>query len=91
LLDPGDGILRPAMKIDVFPNPLGSISNGISPFNEAGQLAFRVTFADQSQGIFVASPDVGAVPEPGWGGVAILVTGGLMFRRRRRVDEVAKI
>lgn len=84
LLDPGDGILRPAMKIDVFPNPLGSISNGISPFNESGQLAFRVTFADQSQGIFIASPDVGAIPEPGWGGLAMLVlTRGLMLRRRR--------
>jgi hypothetical protein len=84
LLDPGDGILRPATNISVFPYYEGNISQGDSPFNDAGQLAFRVTFPDKSQGIFIASPDFNGIfiPEPTCG-AALLSTFALLARRRR--------
>lgn len=84
MLDPGDGILRPATNISFFPYFEGNISNGDSPFNDAGQFAFREIFPDNSQGIFIASPDFDGVfiPEPGCG--AVLLSIGFLTAQRRR-------
>jgi hypothetical protein len=83
LLDPGDGVLRPARNIAVFPNYTGSVTSGTSGFNDLGQLAFRVTFADDRQAIFLASVDPVVIPEPGVAMLGTVATIGLLYRRRR--------
>ncbi|MEO7317894.1 MAG: choice-of-anchor tandem repeat NxxGxxAF-containing protein [Chthoniobacteraceae bacterium] len=49
-----------------------------SPFNDAGQIAFRASFTDGSSGVFVAS-----VPEPCT--ALLLMFGGLSLAVRRRL------
>ncbi|HEY7119501.1 MAG TPA: hypothetical protein VH475_23115, partial [Tepidisphaeraceae bacterium] len=82
LLDAGDGSMRPAAKIAIFPNYSGSLTSGTSPFTDAGQLAFRVTFADDRQAIYIASAsgDPVLIPEPEF---AALVVGLAACCRRR--------
>ena len=84
MLDLGDGILRPATNILIVSNFSGNLSDGNSPFNDAGQLAFRVTFPDDSQGIFIASSDFNGIfiPEPAC--ATVLLSIGFLAAQRRR-------
>ncbi len=86
-------IAREGDQFDINPDPLiveyrtihnfafvGGTGGGDgrpSSFNNAGQLAFRLSFTDFSEGIFVAT-----VPEPA--SVLLLGLGGLTFLSRRR-------
>jgi hypothetical protein len=79
LIDPGDGVLRPASNISFFPSPDFDSANADSPFNDAGQLAFRVTFPDNSQAIVIAS-----VPEPASAATALCLASSLLLTRRCR-------
>jgi hypothetical protein len=83
IIDPGDGIRRPASRIDFFSSYYWDPLDGDSPFNNAGQLAFRVTFSDNTQAIVVAS-----VPEPTGTASALALASAVLVRCCRRTQRV---
>ena len=75
--DPFTDDFRTISSVSFFANSSGEDGRATS-FNDAGQLAFFLSFTDGSQGLFVAS-----VPEPA--GLAVLGLGGVALLLRRRV------
>jgi len=59
----------------------GNEDGRASSFNDLGQVAFSVIFADRSRGIFVSN--LVAIPEPSTLLLAALVGAGILLKRRR--------
>lgn len=77
-------IVRTGDLLEVVPGEFRTISGlKAGGFNNIGQVAFRATFTDGSQGLFVSS--IAAIPEPTSMCLLILGTvGGVSHRFRRR-------
>jgi hypothetical protein len=78
LIDPGDGLQRPISDIDFFSTSNWDVADGDSPFNDNAQLAFRVTFPDNTQAIVIAT-----VPEPASATIALVFASVLVTGRRQ--------
>lgn len=77
--DPSIEDLRTIKSVDLLTGSGGEDGQPTS-FNDAGQLAFKLSFTDGSEGIFVAT-----IPEPGTLGVLGVFAGLVAGRRGKRV------